>query len=83
MSQTKHLTHLDEEFILSRGFQYGLFDTEVLWKKGSDGKEWFVRISIWQRKISWYYIQDDGNSPPKTLEWGYMTREKFNELFAS
>lgn len=77
---TKHLSHLDEEFILSNGFTYGMFDTECLWKKGSDGNDWFVRISIWNRKINWYYITEkDGK--PRTIEYGYMTMEKFNELF--
>lgn len=77
---TKHLSHLDEEFILSNGFTYGMFDTECLWKKGSDGNDWFVRISIWNRKINWYYVTEEDNRP-RTIEYGYMTMDKFNELF--
>lgn len=77
---SKHLSHLDEEMILSSGFTYGLFDTECLWKKGSDGNDWYVRISIWNRKVVWYYLTEEGGKP-RTVEYGYMTAEKFRELF--
>lgn len=80
MSNSKHLSHLDEEFILSSGFTYGLFDSECLWKKGSDGNDWYVRISIWQRKIVWGYLTEV-KGKPRTVEWGYMTKDKFCELF--
>lgn len=79
--ESKHLSHLDEEWILSQGFTYGIFDTECLWKKGRDGNDWYVRISIWQRKISWYYITEV-KGIPRTIKHGYMTKEKFYELFS-
>jgi hypothetical protein len=77
---TKHLSHLDEEWILSNGFEYGLFDTECLWKKDYLGRDWYVRISIWQRKIKWYYI-DESTGVPRTIGYGYLTKEKFKQLF--
>jgi hypothetical protein len=76
----KNLSYLDEEFILSNGFTYGLFDSDTLWKKGSDGNDWWCKISLWQRLVTWHYVTEI-NGLPRTVEYGYLSFKEFNKLF--